>query len=880
LSNIIFIPGIKGTELFLDTNKKWFPKNKEDLNDLHIKNDNLIVGDPINSVTAFTKVTVNIYKGIYDNFSIEDGEIDFFGYDWRKDIQTHIPDIVDRIRTLSKKGKVTVVAHSMGGMLAKLAILKMDELGLMDNIENLITIGTPWGGSPDAFKALAYGEPGFYAELKPFFGLLYSYGDTRKLARQCPSVYQLLPSESYYKDETGKFIKHRESKEEMQYMDVIQTVQTLFNEEYQNNNPEYSKVPDVWHDYMKPVQEAMLKPLPLGLKHHCIIGHKFPTLSRLPDGTSEKFNKFKFKSSFTNGDAVVPLLSGIPQHAADLYYVKGEHGGLCSDEVVIKLIKNILNNKIETLPQGVSNECDLKLKWALKTRFLCPIETTIMDSEGRYIAGAYDTDIVEESPILNETEVKYVSVGDSQYIFFEEFDEDLKIQINSYETGVADISAEYLDENDEITELEFDPLPVDKGLTAIVTIPERNRIESANIERRGIIILNKRIRTTTRVESIEKKLPDRVNLKISVAATEDSKKAYRRDVFSGKVLLTIDSTNDELLDRIFFSINNDTPQEYTSPTILNLPSGSFELQAFGKDTFDRPIKTKTSKFAIDNAQPVTKLSMILTPDGMIIGFEPHTEGSKVKDTFYKVMVGSEIVAEGIWDERPLTLPWGNLNIDPNAKMTINYNSITEFDVTEDLKSLELTLGNIPQLMWDDNIGYVTPELVLNNLLKHTSFDLNLFEIYANIKNTENIKLNKNNQKLTLNEGIKDNVKSVRFISDLVSFEVMFLEKYALYFIDFPTEKLKIGTSYTFSFELLPDRGDDQIVNTNPQARIKSPKSSRIPDKHLELKLKDGRFYSSFYVDESFVKFKNKLIITDVKNTHPSLREITLITKED
>ncbi|MDQ0658735.1 alpha/beta hydrolase [Paenibacillus sp. W2I17] len=880
MSNIIFIPGIKGTELFLDTNKKWFPKNLDDLKDLHIENDNLVVGNPINSVTAFTTFTVNIYKGIYDNFSVEDGEIDFFGYDWRKDIQTHVPALVDRIRDLSKKGKVTVVAHSMGGMLAKIAILKMDELGLMDCIENLITIGTPWGGSPDAFKALAYGEPGFYAEFKPIFGLLYSYGDTRKLARQCPSVYQLLPSESYYKDETGKFIKYRETKEDSQYMDVIQKVQTFFNEEYQENNPEFSVVPDVWHAYMKPVQEAMLKPMPLGLKHHCIVGHKFPTLCSLPDGTSEKYNKFKFKSDFTNGDAVVPLLSGIPQHEADLYYVKGEHGKLCSDEVVIKLLKSLLNEQLDALPKGVSKECNMKLKWELKTRLLCPIETTIMDSEGRYVAGAYDTDIVEQSPMLDETEVKYVSVGDSQYIFFEKFNEDLTIQINSYETGVADISAEYMDEDDKIIELEFDPLPVDRGLTALVTIPVKERIESANIQRRGSIVSNKRIKTIARVETVEKKLPDRANLKVSVATTEDSKKAYRRDVFNGQVLLTIDSTNDEILDRLFFSINNATPQEYTAPTILNLPSGIFELQAFGKDTFDRPIKTKTFKFTIDNAQPVTELSMISTPDGMIIDFEPHTVGSKVKDTFYKITVGSELIAEGVWDEEPLSLPWGILNIDSNAKITIEYNSISEFNVVEDLKSLEIALGNIPQLMWDENTGYVTPEIVLNNLLKYTSIDFNSFEIYANIKNTDNIKLNKNNPRLTLNEGIKDNVKSVRFISDLVSFEVMFLEKYGLYFIDFPTEKLKVGNSYTFSFELLPDRGDDPILNTNPQARIKSPKASKIPDKHLEIKLIDGRFYSSFHVDESFVQFKNKLVITDVKNTHPPLRESTLITKEE
>lgn len=883
MSNILFIPGIKGTELFLDTNKKWFPKNKDDLKDLHIKNESLIEGNPISSVTAFTKVTVNIYKGIYDNFSAESGEIDYFGYDWRKDIQAHIPRLVNRIVELSiSGGNVTLIAHSMGGMLAKMAVIELEKVGLTNIIDKLITIGTPWGGSPDAYKALAYGEPGFYSDLKPFFGLIYSYGDTRKLARQCPSVYQLLPSEGYFKSEIGKFIKYREAKDEEQYIDVIQKAQTFFNEEYIANNPDYTNVPDVWNLYMKPVQEAMQRPLSNEIKHHCIIGHRFPTLYRLPDGASEKFNRFKFKSEFTNGDSVVPILSGIPKHEAELYYVEGEHSELCSNDVVITLLKSILNDEIKDMPLGVSKECELKLKWGVKTRFLCPIETTIMDSEGRYVAGAFDTDISEESPLLNETDVKYVSVGESQYIFFSEFKKDLTVQINSFEAGVADISVEYLEEdNENVTVLEFEPLPVDKGLTAMVTIPVRERIETAHIERRGSIINKKRIKTHSQNNKkfLEEKQPERIDLKINISAAEESKKAYRRDVFSGQILLTINSSDDQLVDRLFFSIDGEKPQEYTEPITLDLPSGVYGLQVFGKDKLDRPIKSKTSKFTIDNAKPVTQLNFIATPDGMNISFQPHTVGSKVNATSYKITI-DEKVLEGDWEDEPLGLTWGTLSINQNSKIKIEYYSTSEFGVTEDPKSIELSLGNIPQLMWDENVGFVTPEMILNNLLKHTSIDFNSFEIFANIKNTDNIMSNKNNQKITLNEGIKDNVKSVRFISELINLEVLFLEKYGLYFIDFPTEKLKAGKSYSFSFELLPDRGEDPITNTNPQARIKAPKSSKIPDKHLEVTLRNGTFYSSFYVDESFVQFKNKLVITDIKNTQPALREIPLITKEE
>lgn len=117
-----------------------------------------------------------------------------FPYDWRlpvdlnaKRFAQEATDHLERWRSAHLNAgdvQLTLVAHSMGGLVAWQAIQKFG----LKNVRSLVTLGTPFGGSLNAFRILAEGDD---AATTPGLTTLRA---ARDLARTCPSVYDLLPS--------------------------------------------------------------------------------------------------------------------------------------------------------------------------------------------------------------------------------------------------------------------------------------------------------------------------------------------------------------------------------------------------------------------------------------------------------------------------------------------------------------------------------------------------------------------------------------------------------------------------------------------------------------------------------------------------------------
>lgn len=868
MTNILFIPGIKGTELHENQRKVWFPNKEADLKSMEIENQ-LEVGDPINLVNAFGKITVHIYKGIIDEFNPD--EIDFFKYDWRHDITQHVEKLVARILELRQKEPVTIVAHSMGGMLAKLGILALDQIGQSSAVNKLITLGTPWFGSADAFKALAYGEPGIFLKASQFFKF-FDDKKTRKIARQFPSVYQLLPSKAYYEHDEGKFLTSK-TDINLTYEDMLQRVQLFYNAE----NP--SKSVDVWKNYMDKIQAAMLQPLPDNIEHDCLVGIGSPTIYTLPEKAyMDKRFFFKGKVVFKNGDGVVPIFSAIPKHKnMNVFYVESEHVELCSNINTINFLRWSLNGKLPNmLPDGIDLEAKENLKSGVMAIIKCPVDTTILDENGAYVAGEFDTSIESISPLAESNQVQYIGIGESKFVYFShEIEEDITVKINSYETGIADISVEYFD-TEEVKELHFEPLPVERGevATAVISLSsekDRASLRKANGKNYEYSIRKKQKDIQPSV--IEKPIP---SLEVSFKEAEGTTKSYRRWAYSGPVLLNV-RIKDVDLTNIYYSIDNSTPIQYDpNNNIIELSPGEHSVTVFGKDNYGRPLSPTTKVFSIVNEAPRTRIIGVIKPDVFEVSFqtENHVPAnlSPRATTYYRISYDSEKFSDWVEldpEKNELQyINWGKVNTNSTTSLILEYYSISEFQVLEKTNKIKISLGEIPQLMWEDEQNAVTPEIIWNNVLKGNSFSIEDFTITA---------ISKNNNEISLYDFIKDDVKGVAFSGDLIQIDVMYAEKYSLYFKGSPTEVLQVGENYKFSFELLTERTKEKIVNTDPKAFLKVSRSKE--ERRLEVVEKNGTFYSSFTVDESFLKQRYRLIIVDKKNTQPALRDVALIMKD-
>lgn len=224
-SNVLLLPGIKLSRLYTSgahgTEDQLWPPNYfgDDLEDLELDADGKSIkpvyikeGDVLNGVGAS-----DIYTSFLDR--LEElksagtiNEYESFAYDWRANVEEvarsgspgehgQLRSAVEAALALaasSRSGKVTIVAHSNGGLLVKAILMELERQGLADRVDTVAMVGTPQMGTPIAMLSLLYG----YDE-SVLFGTLIARDEARKLAEHMPGAYGLLPSREYL-ERTGE----------------------------------------------------------------------------------------------------------------------------------------------------------------------------------------------------------------------------------------------------------------------------------------------------------------------------------------------------------------------------------------------------------------------------------------------------------------------------------------------------------------------------------------------------------------------------------------------------------------------------------------------------------------------------------------------------
>ena len=116
-------------------------------------------------------------------------------YDWRRDnrvaarkLERELETWLGRRRRTHPDAKVVLVAHSMGGLIARYFV---EVLGGAANTRALVTFGTPYRGSLNALDSLVNGVEKMRAL------------DMTELTRSFTSIYQLLPIYPCYSESDG-----------------------------------------------------------------------------------------------------------------------------------------------------------------------------------------------------------------------------------------------------------------------------------------------------------------------------------------------------------------------------------------------------------------------------------------------------------------------------------------------------------------------------------------------------------------------------------------------------------------------------------------------------------------------------------------------------
>jgi len=229
-SNVLFLPGLEASRLYApredgSEDQLWEPNNNADVEDLYLnttgisKNINIYTKDIIGETN--TPIPTGLAgQNIYKSFSSLMGDLmnDFkiaewrpYAYDWRQDVQDIVNNgtkhqdgnlsLTDTLLSLvnsSKNGKVTIIAHSNGGLLAKALLKKLQDdkvagrNSLIDKVDVLILIAVPEIGTANAVPAILHGY-----NQQMLGGWLMDEMHARELGRNMPGAFGLLPSREY-----------------------------------------------------------------------------------------------------------------------------------------------------------------------------------------------------------------------------------------------------------------------------------------------------------------------------------------------------------------------------------------------------------------------------------------------------------------------------------------------------------------------------------------------------------------------------------------------------------------------------------------------------------------------------------------------------------
>ena len=230
-SSILFIPGLEASRLYRpetnimgigsSINQLWEPNRNGDVKKLFLDQNgsstdpSIYSGEPIDRALGIKDVYgsfMDFLDGMVEGGSI--GEWKSFGYDWRKPIAevvagrenraTSTDSLIETIQDLASRSrtkKVTLVAHSNGGLVAKYLVKTLQDIGKSNLIDTVISVAVPYLGTPQAISALLQGDNQSIG-----YGTILKQSVAKELGLNMPSAYSLIPSTQYFSKVFGPTI--------------------------------------------------------------------------------------------------------------------------------------------------------------------------------------------------------------------------------------------------------------------------------------------------------------------------------------------------------------------------------------------------------------------------------------------------------------------------------------------------------------------------------------------------------------------------------------------------------------------------------------------------------------------------------------------------
>lgn len=563
-SNVMFLPGIEGSRLYEDMpcvsgvceTKLWEPSG--DTLALRLSHNadgtsaNTDIYEKKNGIidNAYIPVKGNIYKSFIEQMNglvtaktIKEWEA--IPYDWRLSpeqiltsgaqiapdkisylVATSSPYIIQELKRLassSKTGKVTIIAHSNGGLVTKALIEKLgpEATNLVDKI---IFVAVPQAGTPLAIGALLHG----YGQGLPVALFPYALSDSaaRTLSANMPMTYNLLPSAAYFTQVDTPVVTFTNESFlapfRSRYGDVIHSrerLHTFLVDPWRlaSSTTEGLNYPSVGNEPLLNQAETLHTDLdawtpPSGITLYEIAGWGEKTLAGIDyyQGVTISCDQIMgviYRCTRTpkidyhprivlDGDGTVVTPSALWTPGANRYWVDlgkynnqhtlsapfgRQHGDILEVGELRTFLQNIITNNDANLPQYISTSTPMNPNQDTELHFTLhsPLTLNLYDDQGRHTGVSTTTGELEEnipgSRYMKFGEVQFISAPSSIHT---------QLIMNGFATGSFTLDAEETNGGTVVASTTFAGIP--SAATAVVKMD----VPSGGLANMGVLTVD------------------------------------------------------------------------------------------------------------------------------------------------------------------------------------------------------------------------------------------------------------------------------------------------------------------------------------------------------------------------------------------------------
>jgi pimeloyl-ACP methyl ester carboxylesterase len=583
-----------GEKVWVNTAEAVKPGNDDYFDILRLKLDGQTEEAPLELTDTLAdpyQETINFFNS--NGYTLNQ-DFFIFPYDWRKDLSLTGPLLdqkVTQILATTGATKVDIVAHSMGGLVAR-NYIKGPAKAI--KVRKLIELGTPHLGSAKFINTLRYGDCLYLKVVSICLTLAPS--ELKDVLQNSIGAYQLSPTQKYFSFYDGSDDNHPYPLRDDVDLDNNQIKGTLNYSQTKdfltnlNHNTTLFTPTENFHSIDDQLENTN------GVDITLIAGSGLPTLGQIIEKqtTIGPLKVSKKDALMINGDNTVPLFSASLKDLernrsllgdAHLYFSKQIHTNLVSNGPALNLVKNILSGT-NTLPSGTQNQ-----PYAFNGQLISlhsPVNMEITDKAGNKTGIESDGTIKEEIPGSF-----FETIGDAKFIWLPD-EGNYEIKLNATDNGNFDFKIRDFQDNINTKSVIFSNVPIISSTKAETDL-NTDDIENITlkVDQDGNGTLDKEIHTPAILDGNEfsdttsPELEAIFNLttqSLDLLGSDNLPGAYLQDLINGDLLIQDLAGNTTKLV-ILSKINK--AQDKSGSVTLNLLNISY-------DSNDEPITLPTN----------------------------------------------------------------------------------------------------------------------------------------------------------------------------------------------------------------------------------------------------------------------------------------------